>query len=239
MKIACWSGPRNLSTAMMYAFENRADFTALDEPFYAAYLARTGKRHPMDDVILTAQPQDPDTVIDALTGPIPGGARHVWHKHMAQHMLPGIRRQWIGGMTNVFLIRHPARVVASFSARFENPELEDIGFVQQAELHDLAAAEGDSPVVIDATDIRANPEGLLRALCEAIGLDWDPAVLSWPAGARAIDGVWAPHWYDAVHRSTGFAGAEGGLPHLDGRAEALADAAMPYYEHLHARRLKI
>jgi len=234
MKIACWSGPRNLSTAMMYAFDNRQDFSAVDEPFYAAYLARTGKVHPLGDEILVAQPQDPAKVVEQLCGPNPGDLPHLWQKHMAQHMVPGVPRDWIRDMVNVFLIRHPARVVASFAARFENPALEDIGFVQQAELFDLLA--GDA-VVIDATDIRHDPERMLRALCAAIGLDWDPAVLNWKAGARAVDGIWAPHWYDAVHRSTGFAGAEGDLPVLEGAAAELAQAALPYYERLHAARL--
>jgi hypothetical protein len=234
MKIACWSGPRNLSTAMMYAFDNRQDFSAVDEPFYAAYLARTGKVHPLGDEILVAQPQDPAKVVEQLCGPNPGDLPHLWQKHMAQHMVPGVPRDWIRDMVNVFLIRHPARVVASFAARFENPALEEIGVVQQAELFDLLA--GDA-VVIDATDIRRDPERMLRALCAAIGLDWDPAVLNWKAGARAVDGIWAPHWYDAVHRSTGFAGAEGDLPVLEGAAAELAQAALPYYERLHAARL--
>ena len=177
MKIACWSGPRNLSTAMMYAFGNRADVAAVDEPFYAAYLAATGRVHPMGDAILASQPQDADRVIAALTGPVPQGRTHVWQKHMAQHMIPGIRRDWIAGLTNIFLIRHPARVVASFAAKYEDPTLDEIGFVQQSELFDLARAHGHA-VVIDAADIRRDPEGMLRALCDAIGLEWDPAVLS-------------------------------------------------------------
>ncbi|MGR3585139.1 MAG: sulfotransferase-like domain-containing protein [Pseudooceanicola nanhaiensis] len=235
MKIACWSGPRNLSTAMMYAFDNRPDFTAVDEPFYAAYLARTGRVHPMGDAILAAQPPDPAEVVAKLSAPEPEG-RHVWQKHMAQHMVPGVPRDWIRNMVNVFLIRHPARVVASFSTRYDRPGLDEIGFVQQAELYELT---GGTAVVIDAADIRRDPEGMLRALCDAIGLGWDPSVLAWRAGPRAVDGVWAAHWYDAVHRSTGFAGAEGPLPDLEGDAAALAEAALPYYERLHARRLTV
>lgn len=237
MRIACWSGPRNLSTAMMYAFGNRPDFAAVDEPFYAFYLAHTGRIHPMRDAILASQPQNPETVIDALTGTVPDGKRHVWQKHMAQHMLPDLRRDWIASLTNVFLIRHPARVVASFSSKYENPTLDEIGFRQQAELHDLLIAMGQTPVVVDSADIRTDPEHTLRRLCAAIGLDWDPAVLSWPAGGHPADGAWAPHWYDAVHRSTGFAGAEGDLPVLDGAALDLAEAAMPYYARLHALRV--
>ncbi|MCR9112610.1 MAG: sulfotransferase, partial [Rhodobacteraceae bacterium] len=135
-------------------------------------------------------------------------------------------------VTNVFLIRHPARVAASFSAKYDDPTLADIGFVQQAELFDGLTAAGKNPVVIDSADIRRDPETMLKRLCAAIGLNWDPAMLSWPAGGHAQDGVWAAHWYGAVHRSTGFAPAEGDLPALETDQQALADAAMPYYDRL-------
>lgn len=238
MKIACWSGPRNISTAMMYAFANRADCAAVDEPFYAAYLALTGLEHPMRAEIMASQPQDPAEVIAELTGENPGGLPHVYHKHMAQHMLPEIPRDWFGGMKHILLIRHPARVVASFSAKYENPVLADIGFVQQAELHRQLLAEGLDPVVVDSADIRADPEGMLRQLCARIGLDWDPALLSWPAGPKPEDGVWAAHWYGAVHQSTGFAGVEGPMPELEGAAKALAEAAQPSYEELVDLRIR-
>lgn len=238
MKIACWSGPRNISTAMMYSFANRADCGAVDEPFYAAYLAMTGRVHPMGEEILASQPTDPEAVISALTGANPGGLPHVYHKHMAQHMLPRIRRDWIGGMKHILLIRHPARVVASFSAKYENPELAEIGFTQQAELYDQLLAEGHAPVVLDSADVRADPEGTLRALCDALGLDWDPAMLHWPAGPKAEDGIWAAHWYNAVHGSTGFAGVEGPMPALEGAGKALAEAALPSYERLAPLRLR-
>lgn len=236
MKIACWSGPRNISTAMMYAFGNRADFTAVDEPFYAAYLALTGRTHPMGDRILASQPQDPGAVIAGLGAPDP--TPHAWHKHMAQHMIPQIPRDWFAGFAHVFLIRDPARVVASFSAKYDNPELAEIGFVQQAELFDQLRADGHDPVVVDSVDIRADPEGLLRALCARLGLDWDPAMLSWEAGPKPHDGVWAAHWYNAVHASTGFAGAEEPMPALSGDLAALADAARPAYEALAPHRLR-
>ncbi|MHA6346967.1 sulfotransferase-like domain-containing protein [Roseivivax sp. CAU 1761] len=237
MRVAMWSGPRNLSTALMYAFANRADFHAVDEPFYAAYLARTGLAHPMREAILAAQDQDPEAVVAQLLGPVPGGRPHVYHKHMAQHMIPGLPRGWIAECVNVFLIRHPARVVASFAAKYENPRLEDIGFVQQAELHDGLVAAGARPVVIDSAAIRRDPETMLRRLCAAIGLPFDPAMLAWPAGPKPADGVWAPVWYRAVHASTGFAGPEGPLPELDGAAARLAAAALPAYEALRARAL--
>lgn len=238
MKLAVWSGPRNISTAMMYAFGNRADFAAVDEPFYAAYLRLTGLEHPMRNEIMAAQSQDVDEVIAGLTGPVPGGALHVYHKHMAQHMLPEIPRDWFSGMRHVFLIRHPARVVPSFAAKYDQTTLADVGFVQQAELYDQLVAEGHAPVVVDSVDIRADPDGLLRALCDAVGLEWDPAMLSWPEGPKQYDGVWADVWYGAVHGSTGFAGPEGELPVLSGDLAAMAEAALPSYEKLAAVRLR-
>lgn len=232
MRIGMWSGPRNLSTAMMYSFGARTDCAVIDEPFYAAYLAQTGLNHPMRDRIMATQPQNPSAVVDDLLGPIPDGKSHFYQKHMAQHMIPDMPRDWIFGLTNIFLIRHPARVAASFSAKYDNPGLADIGFVQQVELFDMLRAGGHAPVVIDSADIRHAPERMLRALCAAIDLPFDPAMLSWPKGGHVRDGVWAAHWYAAVHGSTGFAAAEGPLPWLDGKRAELAKAAMPAYAHL-------
>lgn len=234
MRLAMWSGPRNLSTAMMYSFGARSDFAVVDEPFYAAYLAQTGLAHPMREAILASQSTDPVQVVDQLLGPIPEGKPHFYQKHMSQHMIAGIPRDWVSQLTNVFLIRHPTRVAASFSAKYDNPTLADIGFVQQVELYDQLQAGGANPVVIDSHDIRKDPEIMLRRLCDAIGLAWDPAMLSWPAGGHLSDGVWATHWYAAVHGSTGFAGPEGDLPDLDGPRAALAKAAMPAYQRLRA-----
>lgn len=237
MKLAAWSGPRNLSTAMMYAFGARSDCAVTDEPFYASYLAQTGIDHPMRDDILTSQPQSADQVVATLKGPAPGGKDHWYQKHMTQHMINGVPRDWMAEVVNVFLIRHPARVVASYAKKREAPVLDDIGFRQQAELFDYVQALGQTPVVIDSADIRANPEAALRGLCDAVGLDWDPQMLSWPKGGHAADGVWAAHWYGAVHDSTGFAGAEGPLPDLQGDYADLANAALPYYEKMQTVRL--
>jgi len=232
MRIAMWSGPRNLSTAMMYAFGNRADFAIWDEPFYAPYLAATGIDHPMRTEILAAHETDPDKVAARCIGPVPGGKPHFYMKHMPLHMVEGFPLDWAADCVNVHLLRHPARVVASYAAKRENPTLDDIGFRQQVELFRRFPGP-----VIDSADIRADPEGMLRALCAEIGLDFDPAMLHWPAGPRAEDGIWAAHWYGAVHRSTGFAGAEGPLPQLEGEAARLAEAALPYYEELAKLRI--
>jgi len=235
MRIAMWSGPRNLSTAMMYAFAARADCAVVDEPFYAAYLAKTGLDHPMRDEILASQSSDPDLVIERLSGSIPSRKTNYYQKHMTHHMIPGISRSWMADVKNVFLIRHPARVVASYAVKREAPTLDDLGFRQQAELFGGC----NSPIVIDSQDIRENPERMLRALCAALNLSFDPAMLSWPAGGHSDDGVWGTHWYGAAHRSTGFSGAEGPLPVLQGDNAQLTEVALPYYRKLEKAKLSL
>ena len=237
MRIAMWSGPRNLSTAMMYAFAARGDCAVVDEPFYAAYLAKTGLTHPMRGEILAAQPQEPEAVVAQLCGSIPGDMPHFYQKHMTQHMIDGVPRDWMRGVQNVFLIRHPARVIASYAAKRENPTLDDIGFRQQAELFDLVRGWGQRPVVIDSHDIRADPRGALERLCGAIGLEFTENMLSWPKGGHEDDGVWAPHWYGAVWKSTGFAAPEGPLPEVPEPLQPVLAAAMPYYRRMTARTL--
>lgn len=229
MRIAMWSGPRNLSTAMMYGFGARADFQVMDEPFYAAYLAATGCDHPMRDEILAQHETDPGSVDQMCRA---HGTPHLYMKHMPHHMVAGFPMGWAEDCVHVHLIRHPARVIASYAAKREAPTLEDIGFAQQAALYDALGG-----VVIDGTDIRADPEGMLRKLCEAIGLPFDPAMLHWPAGPRPEDGIWAKHWYGAVHQSTGFAGAEGALPLLEPDMRQLCDVALPFYEKMAARKV--
>ncbi|UWR22485.1 HAD family hydrolase [Sulfitobacter sp. S190] len=229
MRIAMWSGPRNLSTAMMYSFGNRADFVVMDEPFYAPYLARSGAAHPMADQIIARHETDPSQVAQSCSE---GGRPHLYMKHMPHHMLDGFPMDWAVDCTHVHLIRHPARVIASYAAKRESPTLADIGFVQQADLFDRIGG-----VVVDSTDIRANPEGMLRSLCKAIGLSFDDAMLSWPAGPHPKDGIWARHWYGAVHASTGFAGAEGDLPEVPEDLQPILEQAMHHYLRLHRGRL--
>ncbi|MEO8241785.1 MAG: HAD family hydrolase [bacterium] len=230
-----WSGPRNLSTAMMYAFAARGDCAVVDEPFYAAYLQASGSDHPMRAAVIASQSTDSAQVAWDLLGQIPQNQSLFYQKHMTLHMIPQFDRSFMRGLTNVFLIRHPARVVASYARKRESPTLHDIGFVQQAELFDEVADQlGHAPLVIDSFEIRADPHKALSGLCHSLGLPFTDRMLAWPAGSKTYDGVWASHWYGAVHNSTGFEDPEGPVPQLsDGFAE-LVRLAMPYYEKLRA-----
>lgn len=239
LRIAMWSGPRNISTAMMRAWENRPDCAVSDEPLYAAYLALTGADHPAREEVIAAGETDWRKVADALLGPVPGG-RPVWYqKHMSHHLLPGMDHDWIHGLHNVFLVRDPAEVVASYLRSRATVEPADIGLLQQGELFDeLADASGRAPTVIDAGDFLAAPEAHLRALCAELGLDFTDRMLHWPAGPRDSDGVWAPHWYEAVWRSTGFEAPAAKEARLDARGQAVAEACRPVYERLRGHRMR-
>ena len=241
IRIAMWSGPRNISTAMMRSFENRPDTGVIDEPFYAAYLAGTGDDHPMRDEVLASQPTDWRAVADGLVGEAPQGRAVFYQKHMTHHMLPGFGLDWTSACRNAFLIRDPARVLASYAKKRERPTLGDIGVERQGELFEREADRlGHAPPVIDSADVLVDPRATLGRLCEAVGIPFSDAMLAWPTGKRDSDGVWAPAWYDAVERSTGFepppSAAE--APDLDDDLRPIADLARPYYERLSAFALR-
>ncbi len=233
VRIAMWSGPRNLSTALMRAFGNRPDCVVSDEPFYAAYLAISGTGHPMREEVLRHHETDWRKVAEAVAGPPPGGGALWYQKHMTHHMLPEIGREWMRACRHAFLIRHPARVLASYAAKREAVALSDIGFVEQEALFEEAREiMGRTPPVIDADALLADPSGVLRALCDALAIPFSETMLSWPAGQRDTDGVWAAHWYDAVNRSTGF-GPVRVMPKLDDpHLKRIEAEALPIYERL-------
>jgi len=242
VRVGMWSGPRNISTAMMRAWENRADTVVVDEPFYAAYLARTsGSRgdHPARDEVLAAQPNDPVDVVTALLEPLPAGAEVQYVKHMTHHLFPEDGLSWIGAFRNVLLIRAPEEVVASYLRSRDTCEPEDIGLLQQVRLLDALLAAGEHPPIVDAADFLREPESYLRWLCDWLEIDFTDRMLSWPAGPRDSDGVWAPHWYDAVRASTGFEPYHPRDVHLDDAGHAVATACRPAYERLHASRLTL
>ncbi len=240
VRVGMWSGPRNISTAMMRAWENRPDTVVVDEPFYAAYLARTsGSRgdHPARDEVIASQPSDPTAVVEQLLAPLPDGAEVQYVKHMTHHLLPEDDLSWARAFRNVLLIRTPDEVVASYLRSREVCEPEDIGILQQQRVLDEVGHASTQTPIVDAADFLRSPESYLRWLCDWLGIGFTDRMLAWPSGPRDSDGVWAPHWYDAVWASTGFEPYRPREVHLDAAGEAVAAACRPAYERLHDVRL--
>jgi hypothetical protein len=237
-RIAMWSGPRNLSTAMMRSFSSRSDTFVSDEPFYGCFLRDTGADHPMRDEVIASMNCDWASVMKALSGPAPDGSP-VWHqKHMWHHMTGPIGYDDFAGFTHAFLIRAPERMIASYLRKREVAAFEDFGLERQAEFFEREADRlGKAPPVVDANDVLADPQAVLSKLCAALGIAWEPAMLSWPPGRRETDGVWADHWYAAVEASTGFGPPETDSVELPSDGQALADRYRPYYERLAAHRI--
>jgi hypothetical protein len=232
VRVAMWSGPRNISTAMMRSWENRPDTVVVDEPFYAAYLTRTRLDHPGRDEVIASQPTDLAEAVRQLVSDESAPVHYT--KHMTHHLAPGMDLGWVGQFHNVLLIRDPAEVVASYVRSREACEPDDIGLLQQVPLLDVLPP--GSPV-IDAGDFLRDPESHLRWLCDWLGIEFTDRMLSWPEGLRDSDGVWAPHWYDAVARSTGFEPWRPREISLSPHDAAVAEACRPAYDALHARRL--
>ena len=238
-RIAMWSGPRNISTAMMRSFGSRPDTAVTDEPLYAHYLKVTGVAHPGREEVLAAHESDWRKVADQLTGPVPGG-RAIWYqKHMAHHLLPMIERAWLDQLTHAFLIREPDEMVASLLKTFPGAGLADTGLPQQCEIFDrVAGRNGRAPPVVLASDVLKEPRAQLEGLCDALGIRFLPGMLAWPAGPRDTDGAWAPHWYAAVESSTGFEPYRRRQANLNAAQERLVDECRPWYEKLYALRLR-
>jgi hypothetical protein len=236
VRLAVWSGPRNISTALMRSWENRPDTMVIDEPLYAHYLKVTGLDHPGRAEVIAAGDTDWRNVVSTLVGPVPDGITVFYQKHMAHHLLPGIERSWIGGLTNVMLIRDPREVLASYVRARADVTADDLGLPQQTKLYDELVAAAMPPPVIDARDFLLQPETYLRALCRHVGVDFIGSMLAWPPGPRESDGVWGRYWYDAVWKSTRFAELKPSNPQLDGRAAAVAEECLPIYERLHEAR---
>ncbi len=236
IRIAMWSGPRNLSTAMMRSFGARADTQVSDEPFYGAYLAATRDPQPMADEVMASMDCDWASVTAALNGPCD---RPVWYqKHMAHHMVGPVGIADLPHHAHTFLIRAPERVVASYAAKRVAVRPEHLGYATLRTYFDREADRlGQAPPVVDAADILRDPAATLAALCTALGIAFDPAMLAWPPGRRATDGIWAAHWYGAVEASTGFGPPEGPAPSLDGEAAAIAAACRGDYDYLAGFRL--
>jgi hypothetical protein len=240
VRIAMWSGPRNISTALMRAFENRADAVVSDEPLYGHYLLATGLDHPGREEVIAAQETDWRKVAAALAGSPPESKRVWYQKHMAHHLLPEIGRAWLDALTNCFLIREPREVLASYARTRAEPTIEDLGLPQQVEIFEhVRARTGRVPPVLDARDVLEDPRRMLGLLCAAVGIPFSERMLAWPEGPRPTDGVWGRHWYAGVWRSRGFRPYRPPAAPLAAELAPLAAACLPYYRQLHAHRLGV
>ena len=238
LRIAMWSGPRNISTALMRAWGNRTDTFVCDEPLYAYYLRATGLPHPGAAEVIRRQENDWRKVVALLTGNVPGGRRIFYQKQMAHHLLPEIDRSWLSQVSNCFLIREPREMLTSLIKITPHPTAADTGLPQQVEIFDLVRRQtGDVPPVLDAKDVLEDPPRLLRRLCERLGVEFREEMLHWPPGLRETDGVWAPHWYKEVESSTTFRPYRPKSDPLPPELEALYAECREYYDQLDAHRL--
>jgi hypothetical protein len=239
IRIAMWSGPRNLSTAMMRSFGSRTDTFVTDEPFYGCFLTQTGLDHPMREEVIASMDCAWRSVMHTLSGAPPDGAPIWYQKHMWHMMVGPIGYDDFAGFRHAFLIREPERMIASYLKKREAARFEDFGLEKQAEFFERESDRlGRAPPVIDANDVLADPAAVLSRLCEALGIAWDPAMLGWAPGRRATDGVWAAHWYNAVEKSTGFGEPDTGPVELSQEDRRLAERMRPYYERLAAFRIE-
>lgn len=239
-RVAMWSGPRNISTAMLRSWGARPDTIVCDEPLYAHYLHVTqDRRHPMYDEILASHEADLARVTEKLTGPLPPGKSVFYQKHMAQHLLPDVDRTWTDSLTNCLLIRDPAAVLASFVQLLPNPTPRDLGFPQQIELLERwLATHDDPPPIIESSDVLRDPPAMLASICDRVGVPYTKAMLSWAPGIPATDGVWSAHWYDKVAKTTGWGPYHETKPVVPDSVREVLKECQPLYDRLFEMRVR-
>ncbi len=239
LRLAMWSGPRNVSTAMMRSWGNRPDAVVVDEPFYAFYLKKTGLNHPMAAEVIASQPTEWQAVVDSLLAPVPAGKSIFYQKHMTHHFLPEVGRDWLSEVLNVFLIRDPREMLLSLDEKTPRPSLMDTGYPQQLEIFEWVRKNTSQPCpVIDSRDLLMDPRSVLSMLCEVLGIPFMESMLSWPPGRRETDGVWADHWYGNVEKSTGFQPYRPKTGEIPRHLSTLMDECLPYYQKMRSVALK-
>jgi hypothetical protein len=239
LRIAMWSGPRNISTAMMRSWENRSDTQVVDEPFYAFYLHKTRSPHPCFEEILQSQSDNYSQVVSELTKAT-SNSNIQYQKQMTHHMLDGIDLTWSKQLQHCFLIRDPAQVVNSYTNSRGVCSVEDIGIKRQFELYqDISQISGQDIPIIDSNDVLKNPERVLKLLCEKLGVAFMPAMLNWPQGSRISDGVWAKHWYKNVDNSSGFSPYSAQHLQLNDKQLSVVNQVQPFYQQLYNKRISI
>lgn len=236
LRICLWSGPRNVSTALLYSFAQRGDTRAVDEPLYAHYLRLSRAPHPGRDEVLAAMDDDGERVVrEVILGASESPVLFI--KNMAHHLL-GLDRRFLSRTVNVLLTRDPEQMLRSLVNQVPRPKLLDTSLGIEAELLDELRARGQDPPVLDARELQNDPESVLRQLCGRIGIAFDPAMLGWPAGPKKVDGVWAPYWYENVRRSTGFLPYKEKTEPFPERLKPLLAECRPHYEKLRAAAIR-
>ncbi|MEM6364419.1 MAG: HAD family hydrolase [Planctomycetota bacterium] len=237
IRIAMWSGPRNISTALMRSFGNRSDAFVSDEPFYGHYLARTKLPHPGREAILASQPIDWKEALQRMTGEPDEVARIWYQKHMAHHLPESFDDFPVDSFRHAFLIRDPTQMLASLANVIDDPTVDQTGLPQQVELfRQLNRTGAETPPVLDADDVITHPEWALRFLCERLSIPFEPSMLSWPAGPRRTDGVWGRYWYKNVNESTGFSKSRSIYPEFSARLAKVLKQCEPLYQELSQHR---
>jgi hypothetical protein len=240
VRIAMWSGPRNISTAMMRAWDTRDDSIVCDEPLYAHYLKTSGKPHPLAEEIIEKHNSDWRSVVDWLTGVLPDGKTLFYQKQMSHHLTPDVEKDWLLKVSNCFLIRNPREMLTSYLKKIPDPIAEDTGYPQLVEIFNYVREKtGQVPTVVDSRDFLTDPAAMLKRLCGIFELEYSDSMLSWESGFRDTDGCWAEYWYTEVPTSTGFRSYRPKEEEVPPEFAALHDECQALYEKLYEHRLTI
>ena len=232
MKIACWSGPRNISTALMRSWSSRSDTAVIDEPFYAYYLKEKQLKHPMYKEILNTYSTKYENIVKYLITDIPKNKKIWYQKHMAHHLINLDNIDWIKKFENCFLIRHPKEVINSYIAKNQLYNVKELGYPQQYEIVKFLRKSGKSFIIIDSKDILTNPENALSKWCEKININFEKSMLNWEKGNHSTDGIWWKHWYENVIQSTSFQDFKKKDISIENKYDSIYNESMNYYNYL-------
>ena len=232
MIVACWSGPRNISTALMRSWSSRSDTFVTDEPFYAYYLSKTKLKHPMHMEIINKYSTDYIKIVNYLNSKTPDGKKIWYQKHMAHHILNLNDIEWITNFENCILLRHPKEVISSYSNKNKLNSFEELGYRQQYEIIKLLKKKNKSFIIIDSSELLQNPAKVLGAWCKKINIKYEQSMLNWKKGNHINDGIWWKSWYDNVIKTTGFQKYKKKDINIESEYDSIYNESMKYYTYI-------
>ena len=232
MIVACWSGPRNISTALMRSWSSRKDTFVTDEPFYAYYLKETQNNHPMRENIINNYYSNYDEVVDYLIGKVPNQKKIWYQKHMAHHLIDLSKIDWIKKCENCILLRHPKEVINSYTSKNKLNSVTELGYPQQFEIVKFLKKSNHRFKIIDSVDLLVNPKAVLFDWCESINIKFDQSMLKWEKGSHPNDGIWWKHWYDNVINTSGFQKYQKKDISIENKYDSIYTKSMEYYNYL-------